>query len=115
MISVVFLHLQGLIRFPDLAKPFILLLPPKLTSTNTSNWPRPMNGRDFTNRDFNPPEADCGFPDTGHLINLLRCSRACARCARTPESLRGGCRIEMRFLRRRSYEKKSVTNAWPLR
>jgi len=58
MISVVFL--QGLIRFPDLAKPFILALPPKLTSTNTGSWLRPMNDRDFTNRDFNP--ATAGLP-----------------------------------------------------
>jgi len=31
MISVVFLYLQGLIRFPDLVEPFILLLPLRLT------------------------------------------------------------------------------------
>ena len=31
MISVVFLHLQGLIHLPDLLEPFVLPLPPKLT------------------------------------------------------------------------------------
>jgi len=39
------------------SKPFILPLPPKLTSTNTSSRLRPMSGRDFTNRDFNPATA----------------------------------------------------------
>ena len=75
MISVVFLHLQGLIRFLIwLSLSFCLYA--KLTSTNTGSWLRPMNDRDFTNRDFNPPEADCGFPGAGNLIDPLCCSRA---------------------------------------